>query len=206
MPNLLHLDSSPLSNSVSRELTREYALAWIEAHPDGQTIYRDLAARAPSPIDEEWIAAAYTAPAEITPAQAEKLAESEELIGELERADEYVIGVAMHNFSVPATLKLWVDQIVRNGRTFEYGAGGPKGLLQGKKATVVIASGGVYTEGSPIASMNHAEPFLRTVLGFVGVTDVQFIPVGGTAKLMSAEVDRSAFLKPAVDQVRLAAA
>lgn len=206
MPTLLQIDSSPLSVSVSRELTRAYAEAWKESHPHGTVINRNLTATPPPPIDESWITAAYTPADQLRPEQIEKLALSEELIGELEQADEYVIGVAMHNFSVPAVLKLWVDQVARRGRTFSYGPEGVKGHLNGKKATVVIASGGVYSEGTPAAPMNHVEPFLRTILSFVGVTDVRFIAAGGTAKLMSGAVDRESFLKPAIEQVRTAAA
>jgi FMN-dependent NADH-azoreductase len=124
----------------------------------------------------------------------------------LERADEYVIGVAMHNFSIPAVLKLWIDQIVRSGRTFSYGAQGPRGLLQDKKATVVIASGGVYESGTPGAAMNHIDPYLQTILGFIGVINVQFITAGGSAQLMAGAVDRQTFLKPTLDHVRAAAA
>jgi FMN-dependent NADH-azoreductase len=133
------------------------------------------------------------------------LALSEELIGELERADEYVFGVAMHNFAIPSVLKLWIDQVVRSGRTFSYGEQGPKGLLHGKKATVVVASGGVYESETPAAAMNHIDSYLKTILGFVGVTDAKFITASGSAKLMMGTVDRETFLKPALEQVRAAA-
>jgi FMN-dependent NADH-azoreductase len=206
MPTLLHIDSSPSTNSLTRELTREFVETWKGAHPDGNTIYRDLAANPPQPIDALWIGAAYTPPSSRTGEQTETLALSEELIGELERADEYVIGVAMHNFSIPAVLKLWIDQIVRSGRTFSYGAQGPKGLLQDKRATVVIASGGVYESGTPAAAMNHIDPYLQTILGFIGVSDVKFITAGGSAQLMAGAVDRQTFLKSTLDHVRAAAA
>ena len=134
------------------------------------------------------------------------LALSEQLIGELERADEYVIGVAMHNFSIPSVLKLWIDQVARNGRTFAYGKNGPQGLLKGKKATVLVASGGVYSAGSPAAAMNFIDPYLKTVLGFIGVTHVTFITAGGASKLMSGAVDRASFLQPTLAQVRALAA
>jgi FMN-dependent NADH-azoreductase len=199
MPTLLQLDSSPLPGSVSRELTREFVAAWRAAHPAGTVISRDLAAAPPPPIDAAWIGASYTPEEALTPEQTETLALSDELVGELERADEYVIGVAMHNFSVPSVLRLWIDQIARKGRTFRYGADGPRGLLQGKKATVVIASGGVHAE-------NQVEPYLRTVLGFVGVKEVTFVTAGGTARLQSGKVDRKAFLAPVVEQVRQLAA
>lgn len=205
MARLLQIDSSPLPSSVSRELTREYARTWKGVHPDGQVIYRDLAAQAAQPIDAEWIGAAYTPLADQTPEQASKLALSNELISELESANEYVIGVAMHNFGVPSVLKLWVDQVVRRGRTFQYDESGPRGLLKGKKATVIVASGAVYTQGSPYAAMDHAEPYLRTILSFLGVTEVNFIGAGGTASLMSGKVDRATFLKPAIEQLRAVA-
>jgi hypothetical protein len=96
MPTLLQIDSSPLPSSVSRELTREYAQAWTAAHPDGRVLYRDLAHGAPPPaIDAEWIGAAYTPEGQLTEAQAAKLAISNELIAELEAADEYVIGAQL---------------------------------------------------------------------------------------------------------------
>jgi FMN-dependent NADH-azoreductase len=206
MPTLLHIDSSPSTNSLTRELTREFVETWKGAHSDGDLIYRDLAVNPPKPIDALWIGAAYTPPNSRTGEQGETLALSEELIGELERADEYVIGVAMHNFSIPAVLKLWIDQVVRNGRTFSYGAQGPKGLLQDKKATVVIASGGVYQSGTPSAAMNHIDPYLQTILAFIGVTGLNFITAGGSAQLMAGAVDRQTFLKPTLDHVRAAAA
>jgi FMN-dependent NADH-azoreductase len=206
MPTLLHINSSPLPSSVSRELTGEFVRTWKTVHPDGAVIYRDLAADPPTPIDGLWISAAYTPPAARRPEQAKALALSDELISDLEVADEYVIGVAMHNFSIPSVLKLWIDQVVRQGRTFAYGEGGPRGLVQGKKATVVAASGGVYASGTPAAGMNFIEPYLKTILGFIGVTDVKFIAAEGTARLMSGAIDRPTFLKPMVEQIRAGAA
>jgi FMN-dependent NADH-azoreductase len=191
---------------VSRELTREFVRVWKAMHPDGEVIYRDLAADPPPPIDAGWIDAAFTSPGARTPEQAAALALSDALIRELDRADEYVIGVAMHNFGVPSVLKLWIDQTVRRGRTFVYGEEGPKGLLQGKTANVVVASGGVYAPGTPSAAMNYIDPYLKTVLAFIGVTDVKFIAAGGTARMMAGAVDRPTFLKPVLEAVRAAAA
>jgi FMN-dependent NADH-azoreductase len=206
MPTLLHLDSSPLTSSVSRELTGEFARTWKAAHPDGNIIYRDLAADPPQALDAFWIAAAHTPSAERTAQGTEALALSEQLIGELERADEYVLGVPMHNFNIPAVVKLWIDQIIRAGRTFSYGELGPKGLLVGKKATIMVATGGVYDSGTPFAAMNHLDPYLKAILAFVGVTDVRFITAGGAAKLITGAVDRQTFMKPALEEVRAAAA
>lgn len=206
MPTLLQIDSSPLSTSISREMTREFVAAWKSSHPTGTVIYRDLAVSAPAPLNQSWIYSAYTPEAARSPEQTATLALSEELIGELERADEYVIGVAMHNFSIPAGLKLWIDQIARKGRTFSYGKNGPEGLLKNKKATVLAASGGVYDAGSPAAAMNFVDPYLRAVLGFLGVTNIKFITAGGASQVASGAVDRTAFLQPTLAQVRAVAA
>jgi FMN-dependent NADH-azoreductase len=205
MPTLLHLDSSPLESSISRELTREFVKTWKNAHPDGTVIYRDLAANAPKPVDAAWIYASFTPEANRTPEQKAALALSDELVAELEQADEYVFGVAMHNFSIPSVLKLWIDQIVRNGRTFVYSESGRQGLLHGK-ATVLVASGGVYEAGTPAGAMNFVDPYLKTILGFIGLTDVTFVRADGAAQLMTGTVDREAFLKPTLELVRKVAA
>jgi FMN-dependent NADH-azoreductase len=202
MATLLHLNTSPLASSVSRELTREFVSNWKASHPTGQVIDRDLAANPPKPLDQATIYATFTPEEARQPEQKDLIAYSEDAIAELERADEYVIGVAMHNFSIPAVLKLWIDQVVRRGRTFSYGAEGPKGLLSGKKATVLVATGGVYDAGSPYAAFNFIDPYLRTILGFIGITEVKFVTAGGTTQLMSGTVDRGQFLQPHLEQVR----
>src|SRR6201996_8564679 len=137
MAKLLALDSSPLSSSVSRALTTEFIEKWKLAHPSGQVIYRDLAANPPKSVDQNWIYAAFTPADALQPEQKAALAFSDDAISELEQADEYVFGVAMHNFSIPSVLKLWIDQVVRPGLTFSYETGTPVGLLQGKKATII---------------------------------------------------------------------
>jgi FMN-dependent NADH-azoreductase len=202
MPTLLHIDTSPLSSSISRELTREFVSNWKSAHPTGQVIDRDLAANPPQPVDQPWIYSSFTPEEARQPEQKGVLIYSDQAIAELEQADEYVIGVAMHNFSIPSVMKLWIDQIVRRGRTFSYGPEGPKGLLTGKKATILAATGAVYDEGSPYAAFNFIDPYLRAVLGFIGITDIKFVTAGGTAQLMSGTVDRGQFLQPHLDQVR----
>jgi FMN-dependent NADH-azoreductase len=202
MPTLLHLDSSPLESSISRELTREFVKTWKAANPDGAVIYRDVAAHTPKPIDAAWIGAIYTPAESRTEEQTAILVPSEELIAELENADEYVFGVAMHNFSIPASLRLWVDQVLRKGRTFTYSEAGPKGLLTGKKATILMASGGVYEAGTPLGSWNFVDPYLRVVLGFIGVTEVKVVSASGVAQLMMGTIDRDTFLKPTLEQVR----
>ena len=131
MSTLLHIDSSPLyERSVSRELTGAFVTQWKSSHPDGTVVNRDLNATPLSPINAEWVGAAYTPEEARTPQQKELLALSDTLLAELEQADEYVFGVPMHNFGVPSVLKLWIDQIARLGRTFSYADGTPKGLLR----------------------------------------------------------------------------
>src|SRR5258706_13709173 len=151
-------------------------------------------------LSAEWIGPAHTPEASLPPSQQEVLAVSNQLIAELESADEYVIGVAMHNFSIPAVLKLWIDQVARVGKTFSYANGTPAGLLRNKKVTFFIASGGVYDQGTPMAVMNFVEPYLRSLFGFIGVTDVTFINASGTGKVQYG-VDRQTILQPALASI-----
>jgi FMN-dependent NADH-azoreductase len=180
---LLRIDSSPIGPeaSFSRQLTDEFVRRWKQAHPGGQILTRDLAATPLTPVNAEWIAAAYTPEAERTPRQREILSLSDELIAELQWAGEYVLGVPMHNFTIPGLLKLWIDQVVRAGKTFSYVDGQPVGLLQGKQATLILTSGGVYEPGTPTAAMDFAEPYLRSIFAFIGVSEVRAVRVGGTA-------------------------
>jgi FMN-dependent NADH-azoreductase len=152
-------------------------------------------------VDGAWVGAAYTPVEARTPEQNKMLAVSEALIAELQQADEYVFGVPMHNFSIPSTLKLWIDQVVRAGRTFSYSSSGPAGLLTGKKATLLIASGGIYDHGTALASLNFVTPYLRTVFGFIGITDLTVIAAEGTAQLMTGKVDAQSFLAPFLEKV-----
>ena len=196
MPTLLHLDSSPMGDaSVSRHLSALYAAKWAAANPDGTVITRDLMTSGLTPVTAAWVAAAYTPAEFLTSEQKETLALSDTLIAELEAAEEYVIGLPMHNFGVAATFKLWVDQIARVGRTFKYSSAGPEGLLKGKKATIAISSGGVYGEGTAMASYDLVKPYATTVLGFLGVTDVKFVLAGGAGALMHG-ANRQEFLQP----------
>ncbi len=202
MPTLLHVDSSPLySRSVSRQLTDAFVTQWKLSHPEGKVIERDLNATQLPPITEEWVNAVYTPQEARTPQQIELLSLSDSLLAELEQADEYVFGVPMHNFGVPSALKLWIDQIARVGRTFSYADGKPKGLLIGKKATFIIATGGIYDAHTQMASFNFVEPYLRTLFGFLGVTDATFLTAGGTMALNYGQ-DRNAFLAPHLQAVQ----
>jgi FMN-dependent NADH-azoreductase len=148
------------------------------------------------------VGAAYTPDSARTPEQHSRLTLSDSLIAELQAADEYVLGVPMHNFSIPSTLKLWIDQIARVNKTFSYATGSPVGLLTGKKATIIITSGGTYDVGTAMASFNFVEPYLRAVFSFLGVTDTTFHSAGGASAVSVGKVDRKAFLQPHVESIR----
>ena len=203
MSVLLHVDASPRGDtSISRELSREFVRNWREANPTGKVIARDLTIKSLPPMDAEWVGASFTPAESRTEAQNEVLALSEALIAELRVADEYVVGVPMHNFGVPAVLKVWIDLIVRAGETFSYVHGAPVGLLKNKKVTFVVASGAVYLTGSAMAAYNFVDPYLRTIFGFVGITDTTFLDAGGSMAVMQGKMDRQTFLKPHLNAVQ----
>ncbi|MDB5851196.1 MAG: FMN-dependent NADH-azoreductase [Rhodoferax sp.] len=179
MSTLLRIDSSPLyGDSVTRQVTDAFVAQWTASHPDGTVLSRDLYASPIAPIDAAWVGAVRAQPDVRTPQQADVLSLSDRLISELEQADEYVFGVPMHNFGVPSALKLWIDQITRAQRTFSYGDGAPKGLLLGKKATFIVATGGPQMD-----AYNFVSPYLQALFGFLGVTDNTVLPVHGTMAL-----------------------
>ena len=141
-----------------------------ERHGSIELARRDLNKGLPF-VDEAWIGANFTAAEERSADQRATLAESDALVAELKAADVIVIGTRIYNFSVPAALKAWIDMVARARLTFRYTENGPEGLLKGKRAYVVIASGGV-----PVGSaLDFATPYLRHVLGFIGITDVEVI-------------------------------
>ena len=177
---LLHIDASgQTSRSVSRALSRDLVRQWVASHPATEITYRDLALLPPSPVDERWIAAAFTPPEIQTPELAAALEESDILVNELIAADVVVFGMPMYNWTVPATVKAWLDQVIRAGRTFRYNGPTPEGLVRGKKVIVTAASAGDYSPSSPLAHMNHFDPYLKMVFGFMGITDVEIITVHG---------------------------
>ena len=203
MPTLLHVDSSPLDEeSISRQLTREYVRHWQREHPRGGIIRRDLSRLSLPVISGAWIHATFVPEESRDPAQRELLALSDTLIGDLLAADEYLIGLPMHNFTVGASLRLWIDQLVRVNKTFGYVDGKTCGLLQGKKATFMIASGAVYTSGTEAVARDFAEPYLRTVFGYMGVSDVRFIKAEGTVAVKMGKLGQAEFLQPHLERIR----
>jgi FMN-dependent NADH-azoreductase len=182
-------------HSVSRHMSATFTAEWQKANPGGKVITRDITTTKLFPVTAPWVGAAYTPPDARTAEQKEILALSDELVGELLEADEYVFGVPMWNFGVPAMLKGWIDQIARVGVVFAYVDGAPKGLLTGKKATFLVAAGGKYDEGTATAGLNFVEPYLKALFGFIGVADVTFHTAGGAAAL-NYGADRGEFLAP----------
>jgi len=206
MRTLLHIDSSPMGEaSISRRLTHEFARSWLDARADGEVLYRDLACTAIPVIDATWTAANFTPTERRTPQQRDVLALSTALTAELRRADEYVIGVPMHNWGPSSSFKLWVDHIVRQGETVEATALGPRGMLGGKRATFVIAAGASYATGSGSAPLNFVEPWLRKLFGYLGVEDLSFVTADQAVGVLNGTVERGVFLAPHVEAVRQAA-
>jgi FMN-dependent NADH-azoreductase len=171
---LLQIDSSGRSTSVTRKLTAKFAVEWKKSYPTAEVIHRDLAATALPLITDDWGATLLDA-SRLTPDQHSYLATSDQLIEELQSADTVVIGAPMYNFSIPAPLKAWIDQVVRMGKTFGYGANGPQGLLGRKNVVVITSRGGAYEKGSARRGFDFQEPYLQHILGFIGLTDITFI-------------------------------
>jgi len=179
MPSLLAIESSPRGDhSVSRKLTYKFIDDWKAQHSGGNVVVRDLIKTNLPFVDLPWIAGAYTPAEQHSPEMKQALAISNELIAELVATDHIVIGTSMYNFSIPAILKAYIDHIVRIGVTF---TSSYEGLVKGKKATIILASGGVYSPGAHAESYNVAVSYLKQILGFIGISDVTAVLAGGTA-------------------------
>lgn len=194
MNTLLVVNSSPKTkSSITRRLTSQFAGEWKARDKENLVIERNLADGSVPFLSEAWIEAAYTPHANRTTEQAKLLELSDALIDEVLSADVIVLGVPMHNFSVPAAFKAWIDQIARAGKTFSYTDRGPKGLVPaGKKVIVVMSRGGAYSPETAPSGMDLLETYLRQVLGLIGLTDVDFVHadrqgMGGDAAAVSAE-------------------
>lgn len=191
----LHINSSAnLDTSVTRGLTASI----IEKLGHTDVVLRDLALTPLPQITQTWTSARDTPKGERTPEQTEALAQSDALIEELRAADTIVIGVPVYNFSIPASLKAWIDLVARAGETFRYTENGPIGLLEGKRAILAIASG-----GTPLGSdMDFASGYMRHVLGFMGITDVTFVAADALALDASGTMARA---QSQIDSLKLAA-
>lgn len=205
MATLLKIDVSPRGDySVSRTLGKHFTAEWEAAHPGGKVVERDLS-REPLPfVDLPWIMGAYSTPDQHTPEQHAAIHVSDKLIDELLSADHILITTPMYNFSIPAALKSWIDHIVRLDKTFnaQY-----QGLVPaGKKVKVILASGGDYGPGAHAESYNVAGSYLKQILGFIGITDVEVVLAGNTAVIDRGQTTLPEYIKPIEPQVAAAAA
>jgi FMN-dependent NADH-azoreductase len=195
MKNLLYVTAS-LSGPDSKSglIGREFLAGWQAAHGAAHVVHRDVGAGTVPHLTGAHLKAWATAPEQRSDREQALTRESEPLLAEVEAADVIVIAAPMYNFAIPSTLKAWIDHITRAGRTFRYTAEGkPEGLLKNKKVYVIAARGGIYTGDSPFKSLDFQEPYLRTILGFIGLTDVTFVHVEG--QLMGPETAEAGLVR-----------
>jgi FMN-dependent NADH-azoreductase len=192
MSRLLVIETSPRGNaSISRQLTRRFVDQWRAAHAGGEIVLRDLAETALPHVTAPWLQAYFTPPDRQSPEMQAALRQSDELVAELLAADHLVIATPVYNYNVPAALKAWFDHVVRKGRTLGFDG---KGLLEGKKATVLIASGGVYSKGSPMRDRDIAATWLRLILNVIGISDVTIVAGGGAKAVDMGEATMEDFI------------
>jgi FMN-dependent NADH-azoreductase len=186
MSNVLLVTSSLFGeNSKSRAVASDFVQTWQAAHPGTRVATRDTSAIAHLSADT---LTALTIPADQrNQLQSASASKADTLIAEVEAADIIVIAAPMYNFTIPSTLKAWIDHIARAGRTFRYTANGPQGLLKGKKVFVAASRGGFYADGS--SKMDFHEPYLRAMLGFLGLDEVTFIHAEGQSVSPEAAVE-----------------
>jgi len=177
---LLVTSSTRGAESLSTRIATELVARLQERDPAAAIVRRDLGDDPIPHLDAVTTSAIRKAPSDRTPDESEAAARSDALVGELLAADTVVLATGLINFNIQSGLKSWIDNVARAGLTFTYTSDGPRGLATGKKVYIVLAAAGVYSEG-PAAAMNHAVPYLKTVLGFMGMTDVEVITVEGTA-------------------------
>jgi FMN-dependent NADH-azoreductase len=179
MSQVLLIISSPRANSHSTRVARKLAEK-LASRPGSSLTVRDLTHQPLPHIDDSFAIARNTLPDLLSGEQKSALSLSDKLLAELFAADTLIIAAAMINFSIPSSLKAYIDYVVRPGVTFRYGEKGPEGLVKGKKAYIVVARGGHYSDG-PMQALNFQDTYLKTILGFIGITDVEVIAVEGIA-------------------------
>jgi FMN-dependent NADH-azoreductase len=181
MPTLLNLEVSPRGDrSISHALGKRFITHWLQHNPDGVVISRDLNASRIPYMDNDWIAGVYAPPeVERTPEMRQALALSTELIAELQAADVLLISTPMYNFTIPAVLKSWIDYVIRPGFTFQLAPDWP-GMLENKKAKLIVVSRDSYRAGEPSEAADQVTPVLRQALGFMGIHDVDVVRAGGS--------------------------
>lgn len=180
MSPILLITSSPRVDSYSTKVARSLADTLASRAPDSTVVVRNLT-RDPLPhIDDSFAIARNLPPEKLSFEQKAALSLSDSLLSELFAADTIIIAAGMINFSIPSNLKAYIDYILRPGVTFKYGEKGPEGLVKGKKVYLVLARGGIYSEG-PMRQFNFQDPYLRASLGLIGLSDIEVITVEGVA-------------------------
>jgi len=176
MPVLLHIDSSPRAASVSSRLAVAFVEKWRLKNPKGTVVHHNTSLEKIPYLDEAAVEAFLTPVEAVSAEQKQVLAYSDKLADELLAADVIVLGAPMWNLGIPASLKAWIDLIVREGRTFEFAAKGVRPLVpSGKKVYIFSARGGAYPAGTPFHALDMQEPYLRTILNVIGLTQIEFI-------------------------------
>jgi FMN-dependent NADH-azoreductase len=189
MIKLLEIQSSIReAGSISHSLSDEFIGTWQQIQGNIQHQKRDVGINPPAHPTALWTQANYTAAEERSPEMTAILTESENLITELLWADYLLLGVPMYNFSVPSTLKAYLDNIIRINRTFTFDPAtySFQGLAKGKKALIITPSAGNFVVGTPLGSLNFCDTYLQSVLGFIGIEDVTVVPIPD--QFMSAEI------------------
>ena len=185
---LLHIDSAATgAGSVTRELTAAIVARWQDAMPGLSVTYRDLDAQ---PLPH------LTGPV-LTKVDAAAAEAGEATLQQFLDSDVIVIGAPMYNFTVPSTLKAWIDRVAVAGRTFRYTEKGPEGLAKGKRIVIASSRGGLYGDNSPA---DFQEAYLRQVFGFLGVTEIEFIRAEGVAYSPQHRSDALAGAKAAIQE------
>lgn len=203
MPTLLVIESSPRGEqSVSRGLTAQFVSDWLKNNPGGRVVERDLMETDLTFVTMPWLGAYFTPAERHTPEMKNVLKLSDELVAEILAADHIAIGTPVYNYNVPAVLKAYIDHIVRKGLTLGFAG---EGLVHGKKCTILMASGGVYTEGSPIRDRDLATSYLRLILGVIGIDDITVVAGGNAKSVDMGEISREAFIDKFVPEIAAAA-
>ncbi len=203
MRTLLVVEASPRGEqSISRGLSQRFVEEWKKNNPDGQVVERDLMKTELPFVNLPWLAAYFTPADRHTPAMRELLQLSDELVAEILTADDIAIGTPVYNYNVPAILKAYIDHIVRKGKTLGFAG---EGLVHGKKCTLLMASGGSYTEGSPIRDRDIATHYLRLILKVIGIEDVTVVAGGNAKSVDMGETTRAAFIERFTSEIAAAA-
>lgn len=203
MLNLLVVEASPRGTaSVSRHIAAQFTADWSLANPTGRVVQRDLMTTPLTFTNEAWLTASFTPVALQSDAMKRMLQLSDMLIEELLSADVVVIASPVYNYNVPAVLKAWFDHVVRKGATLGFSG---EGLVTGKRCIVLLASGSVYTEGSPVRDRDIATQWLRLILQVLGFEHIEFVVAGGTKVIDMGKYSLEQFMAPLLPEIQAAA-